>query len=378
MSISKTLLNQYRKQNQDSKYSTESLNDLSNLEVSEECAVALINIQKDNSYSYEHWNNKVLNTYNEAVLMSHLSLEPIRDRNRKKKMIKDMRNRSFSIEQCNQVIEIMSMEGIKEFGQRMWDLAIKGWEKLLELLAQLKRWIGRVIRAPFTKPQVDLYNQYKDKIASVVAKVPANTTRKLLPYTVNNSDNLKPNQIKQMINDLKSGLKDFDFTGDPDKKDFVVTINKDITLSNTEAGDSPQELVNKYFFGTKKVPSKKEVDIREILLSNRFSILSKEVLDDLDKINQVADGLMRVVGKKIKEGKEKIKKDVDLKNMSQEEKEKYKKDLKLNAKQRNGALAYVSFLRAFVNACFSYRSTVYKAAKAAIAIAENKSEDGKK
>lgn len=390
MSISKTLLNQYRRQNQSSKYSVESLNDLSSFEVSEDCAVALINIQRDNSYSYEHWNNKVLNAYNEAVLMAHLSLEPLRDRNRKKKMIADMRRRSFSIEQCDQVIAIMSMEGVKEFGAKMWNLAVKGWEKILELLAMFKRWLGRVVRAPFTIPQNKLYDQYKgSKISDVLSKLPAGEKRKLLPYTITFSE------VKDLVNKSKEGIKQLEFTNiyqsitadtitkivtgkEPEEKKKLRIDIGSIVLTVGEGEDTPQEIINKAFFKEKKVPKQKEVEIKNILSSDSLEACSKDFLNDLDKVNQIADSIMREIGKMIKALKNKEKKDAgDPKNMSQEEKDALRKKMKDLNQKRSACIVFVAYLRALVNACFSFRSTVYRAAKSAIAIAEKKPEDKK-
>ena len=357
-----------------SKYSTESFSDFNDFSFSEETAVALINIQKDNSYSFEHWDNIVREKINESILMSHMALEPIRERNNQKAMIRDLRSKKFSTEDCNKIIEIMSMEGIGEFAKNIGKRAIAVIEKIIEALAGFKRMIGRIIRSPWTKPQSKLFVDYSSKMSEILSKVPTTEKRSLKPYSISfkNIDE----RIKEIIdaaNKLESKAASLDGSNIPTPSSIKeIFAFADSSVKNDD--DSATSLVNKWFFGQTKVPKNQEIEIKKVLENDAFQACSNKFLNALNRINEGADRLMRCCGKLIKAIKNSDTLDKDATDAQKEEQKKRREAL---TEIQSKAIFAQSVMRAMFNCSLAYRTNVYKAAKAAIALVEKKPKEKK-
>lgn len=375
-----------------SKYSTESLYYGANeMYASEEFAVELIKIQQDNSTSLEHWDNLLKRTMGDLTLMSHMTMESIRERNMQKRMLREMRDSSFSIEQCNEVANIMSMEGVKEWGKAMWEKFKALLEKVGQMFATFFKWLWGVIRAQWAKTQTKLYKDNKDKIAAAITKEGGQKAKyKKYSFRVSDLDNLVStceNAVKEVEElekkDVTSGSYDSESI-----KTAGEALKKAIPAMSDNSEDGIGVAARKMFFDKGEKVKSAEHPINDLLSAKEFEACSEEYLKKISKIQEQVKKMITVTNKAKKKIDEAMKKweaeDKKAENSVQkgDKKKEYKEGKKAFVKQLNSIInashMYQSYTRSVILHALDYRSTIYRLAKMVLKKDSGDKKDEKK
>lgn len=375
-----------------SKYSTESLYGFSNdMYASEELAVDLIRIQQDNSTSLEHWDNILKRHLGDLTLMSHMTMEAMRERNMQKRMLREMRDSHFSIEQCNTVASIMSMEGVKEWGKNALDWLKGLLDKLLSALASFFKWIWATIRAQWAKTQTKLYNENKDKIAAAITAEGGKTAKyKKFSFRVSDLDKVV-DQCEQAVKAIEELEKKDVTSGKYDSSDVdsaKETLKKAIPTITEGDEDSVGKAARRLFYEKGEKVKSAEHPIKDLLTAKEFEACSEDYLKKITKINEQVKKMIKMTNnckKKINDAMKKWEsEDRKAENSVQKgdkTKEEYKKGKKEFIKQMNSIISashmYQSYTRSVILHALDYRSTIYRLAKMVLKKGDDKKEDKK-
>lgn len=359
---------------------------------SEELAVDLIRIQQDNSTSLEHWDNILKRHLGDLTLMSHMTMEAMRERNMQKRMLREMRDSHFSIEQCNTVASIMSMEGVKEWGKNALDW-IKGLlDKLLSALASFFKWIWATIRAQWAKTQTKLYNENKDKIAAAITAEGGKTAKyKKFSFRVSDLDKVV-DQCEQAVKAIEELEKKDVTSGKYDSSDVdsaKETLKKAIPTITEGDEDSVGKAARRLFYEKGEKVKSAEHPIKDLLTAKEFEACSEDYLKKITKINEQVKKMIKMTNnckKKINDAMKKWEsEDRKAENSVQKgdkTKEEYKKGKKEFIKQMNSIISashmYQSYTRSVILHALDYRSTIYRLAKMVLKKGDDKKEDKKK
>lgn len=375
-----------------SKYSTESLYGLSNdMYASEELAVDLIRIQQDNSTSLEHWDNVLKRHLGDLTLMSHMTMEAMRERNMQKRMLREMRDSHFSIEQCNTVANIMSMEGVKEWGKKALDWIKSMIDKLLSALASFFKWIWSAIRAQWAKTQTKLYTENKDKIAAAIA-AEGDKKAKYKKFTFRVAD------LDKVVDQCESAVKSIEelekkdvASGKYDSSDVASakeTLAKAIPNIKEGDEDSVGKAARRMFYDKGEKAKAAEYPIKDLLTAKEFESCSEEYLKKISKINEQVKKMIKMTNnckKKINDAMKKWESEDRKADKSIQKGDDTKKDYKKGKqefiKQMNSIISashmYQSYTRSVILHALDYRSTIYRLAKMVLKKGDDKKEDKK-
>ena len=377
---------------EDARYSQESM------EVTDECAKNLIAIQMDNSTSLEHWDNVLKSCINDGILMQHFNLVPIAERNRKKVIIKNMFDRSLSMEEITYTAEVLSLEGVKEFGKKILDGIIHAFQKILEAAAAFLRMISKIFKSVWAHTQSGLYEKNNQKFYSALNDGRGKKEISAKPYKVS----LK--EIKDGVQEIIKAAEDIKTLSEKelnpgsvrDNYSTVFDIKKNLPKPLAGENITPREAAVKFFFGETKVPKSVKKSAKEWFSGNLngfdFTACSKTYLEDLKKMEKAGESMMKSANAAIRKIKDAAKKwEAEEKKAGDDRKKavnskEYKDEKKYLLKKASLLSSKISALQVYIREFFllslDYRTSVYKAAKNVLgedaAAAKKAEKDAKK
>lgn len=377
---------------EDARYSQETM------EVTDECAKNLIAIQMDNSTSLEHWDNILKSCINDGILMQHFNLVPIAERNRKKVIIKNMFDRSLSMEEITHTAEVLSLEGVKEFGKKVIDGIVHAFQKILEAGAAFLRMIGKIFKSAWAHTQSGLYEKNKQKFSSALNGENGKKEISIKPYKISLKgikDGVQ--EIIKAAEDIKS-LAEKELSAGSVRDNYSTVFDIKKNLPNPLAGEkdiTPREAAVKNFFGETKVPKAVKKSAKDFfggLYSFDFEACSKTYLEDLKKMEKAGESMMKSANAAIRKIKDAAKKWESEERKAGDDRKKavdskeYKDEKKYLLKKASLLSSKISTLQVYIREFFllslDYRTSVYKAAKNVLgedaAAAKQAEKDAKK